>query len=77
MVEGNLINAAGRIAVMAGTDERCLETCFLVCLTRRPTANERKHFLAELAGARGPQRQKIVEDIFWDLFNSPEFSWNH
>ena len=22
-------------------------------------------------------RETIVEDVYWALFNSPEFSWNH
>ena len=23
------------------------------------------------------RRQQVVEDLYWTLFNSPEFSWNH
>ena len=30
-----------------------------------------------LADTRGRNREQAVEDIFWILFNSPEFSWNH
>ncbi|MGH7200350.1 MAG: DUF1553 domain-containing protein, partial [Planctomycetaceae bacterium] len=70
-------NASGRIAAMAGSDEECLEACYLVCLTRRPAAEERQHFLPLLRGTKGKQRQQAVEDIYWPLFNSIEFSWNH
>ena len=29
------------------------------------------------AAARKQARTKIVEDLFWSMFNAPEFSWNH
>lgn len=74
----NPINASGRTAAMASTDELCLEVCFLVCCTRRPTATERAHFLPQLKDApNDSRRERVVEDIFWTLFNAPEFSWNH
>jgi len=73
LIKGNPLNASGRIAAFASSDERCLETCYLVCLTRRPTDAERDHFLPQLRGTNGNQRRKVVEDIFWSLFNSPEF----
>lgn len=78
--EASPLTACGRIAAFAGSDECCLETCYLVCLSRRPTVAEQDHFLPLLAdaanGTRG-ERAKVVEDIFWTLFNSPEFSWSH
>lgn len=77
LTEANPVNAVGRISGMAATDEACLEACFLVCLTRLPTEAEREHFLPQLAEAKNNQRTKVVEDLFWALFNSPEFSWNH
>jgi len=69
--------APGRISVMADSDETCLELCFLVCLTRRPNEDERQHFLPQLQGTTGEARQAIVEDLFWTLYNSPEFNWGH
>jgi hypothetical protein len=75
------LNATSRIASFADTDERCLETCYLVALTRRPTNAECDCFLPQLASAQQSgqkgARARVVEDIFWSLFNSPEFSWNH
>jgi hypothetical protein len=70
-------SAAGRIAAMAPDDLACLETCYLVCLARRPTREEQEHFLPQLRGAGRGDRPRVVEDIFWTLFNSPEFAWNH
>jgi hypothetical protein len=69
-------NATGRIAGLAASDDECLDISFLCCLARRPTAEERAFYLAELQ-ARPNQRGNVVEDLYWALFNSPEFCWNH
>lgn len=70
-------SAAGRIAAMSPDAATCLEACYLTCLTRRPTAGEQAHFLPRFEQAKGQPRARLVEDLFWTLFNSPEFSWNH
>lgn len=70
-------NAAGRIAATAPSDAVCLETCYLVCLTRRPIDAEREYFLVQLREAGAKNRQQVVEDLFWTLLNAPEFGWNH
>lgn len=70
-------NAAGRIAAIAPDDATALDLCYLVCLTRRPTPIERDHFLLQFRGTGMQSRPRIVEDIFWTLFSSPEFGWNH
>jgi hypothetical protein len=75
--EANLISAAGRMAGMAATDEDCVETAYLVCLTRRPEPEERDHFIGKMAGNSGDDRSHVVHDLFWTLFNTTEFSWNH
>jgi hypothetical protein len=73
----NPINAVGRIATFASSDEKCVETAYLVCLTRRPSSDELAHFLEQFQGKQGDERRKVVEDLVWTLFNSTEFSWNH
>jgi hypothetical protein len=75
--KANPINAVGRIAMLASTDDKCVETAYLVCLTRRPTPDELEHFTAQLKDTKLDERRKIVEDLVWTLFNSTEFSWNH
>lgn len=77
LTEANGLNSAGRIANMAPDDQACLETVYLVTLTRRPTAPEIDYFSRQLKAARGTERAKVVEDLYWSLCNSPEFSWNH
>jgi hypothetical protein len=62
---------------MASSDDACVDAAFRVCLTRPPTAEERSWFGAQLKAAGESERKQIVEDMFWSLFNSTEFSWNH
>ncbi|MEO1994249.1 MAG: DUF1549 domain-containing protein [Planctomycetaceae bacterium] len=73
-----LFNAAGSIAGMTQSDAECVDASFLVCLTRRPDPSERDHFVRQLSEAHNnADRKRVVEDMFWALFNAPEFSWNH
>jgi len=52
-------------------------------LTRLPNVDERKEFVTEFTNATAEGRdseavrRRAIEDLFWTLFNSPEFSWNH
>ena len=75
--EGTPFSSIGRIAGMAPDDDTCLDLCFLVCLTRRPTIEERAQLLPQLEQTRRDGRTNAVEDIFWTLYNSPEFCWGH
>lgn len=73
----------GRISVMAKEDRKCLEICFLTCLTRRPIDDEVTELLPLLSDKRPNGKDNFVsrgnrvEDVYWILFNSPEFAWNH
>ena len=75
--KSTIFSAAGRIAGMAPDDDACLDTCFLVCLTRHPTREERSVILKQLEGTKKDERSRVVEDLFWTLFNAPEFCWEH
>lgn len=75
--KGTIFSAAGRIASIAPDDDACLDLCFLVCLTRRPSPEERSVMRQSLEGKRGEERSLVVEDIFWAIFNGPEFCWEH
>ncbi|MGH9677744.1 MAG: DUF1553 domain-containing protein, partial [Candidatus Acidiferrum sp.] len=70
------VNAATRIGWMSADDRRAVENAYLTVLTRRPTAPEAGHFEAFLAEAEMPRGQRM-EDLYWALVNSTEFSWNH
>ena len=71
------LNATTRIAVLAPTDEKAVETCYLTVLSRLPTAAEQDHFVQLLSGTEGDNRSERLEDLYWVLANSTEFSWNH
>ena len=73
-LEAGIGAAAGRIAAFAAGDRQRVELLFLTAMSRRPTAAERDHFVAQLAGAA--DRRAAIEDMLWSLVNATEFSWN-
>jgi hypothetical protein len=73
----NLANAATRIASLAPDGAKAVETAYLTVLARRPTPDEAAHFQQRLAGRKGRERTQCLEDLYWTLVNSTEFSWNH
>lgn len=70
-------NAATRVAQLAPDNEKAVEIAYLCVLTRRPSPRELKHFAAKLEGKQGDSRSTVLEDLYWVLLNSTEFSWNH
>lgn len=76
-IKDGFLNASTRIAQLAPTDEKAIETAFLAILTRRPTDAEMKEFLQDLQGTSGGERHRRMEDLYWTLINVTEFSWNH
>ena len=70
-------NAATRIAALAQDDERAIESAYLAILTRHPSLTEKRHFLDQMQQTNPPARRQPLEDLYWTLFNSAEFSWNH
>ncbi|MBL8797183.1 MAG: DUF1549 domain-containing protein [Planctomycetia bacterium] len=75
--ENKPFNASTLIANLSANDRAAVETAYLSVLTRRPTAEEAAHFESRLAGSKGQERISRLEDLFWTLINSTEFSWNH
>jgi hypothetical protein len=72
-----VFNASTRIGVLAPNDALAVETAYLCTLTRRPTPKERDCFANLLKGVKGKERSRVMEDLYWTLFNTTEFSWNH
>ena len=70
----NPLNAAGRLSLFAGPPPRQIEAAFLCCLTRRPTAAEAAALADYFEDAN---EEDPMADVYWTLFNAPEFSWNH
>lgn len=72
-----VLNAATRIGMLAPDDQSAIETAFLATLSRRPSDAERSHFSDLLNATKGKRRSAAMEDLYWALLNSTEFSWNH
>jgi len=70
-------NCTSRIGMLAPNDKRAVESAYLAVLTRRPTPEEATHFEAFLADDSPASRTQRLEDLYWTLLNSTEFSWNH
>jgi hypothetical protein len=75
--KAELLTAPGQIGMMAPNDHAAIENAYLGVLTRRPTPEESEYFEKRLSGSTGDERQRLMEDLYWTLLNSTEFSWNH
>jgi hypothetical protein len=72
-----LFNASSQIAAFAGSDREAIEAGYMACFARQPTPAESAHFKERLSDTKGGLRMDALEDFFWVLLNSTEFSWNH
>ncbi|WP_202947294.1 DUF1549 domain-containing protein [Zavarzinella formosa] len=70
------VNAVTRIKMLAPDDPKAVEAAYLTALTRRPTPEEAAHFEKRLKES-DHSRGEHLQDLFWTLINSTEFSWNH
>ena len=77
LIEPNPFTSTLRISALATDDAECLDFTFLACLTRLPTPDEKTQLLPALASTHGDEHHHVIEDLFWTLLNSTEFSWNH
>ncbi len=71
-----IMNASTRIATLAKAPRQAVETSFLAVLTRLPSAEEAAWFQKDIETQKGDNRQRAVQDLYWALMNSTEFSWN-
>jgi len=67
--------ATGRIAAFSSA-EVGIDQAFIACLSRHPTQDEATYFLSQ-SGKNMNQRSRALQDVYWTLFNSAEFCWNH
>lgn len=85
----DFLSATSQLLTFSPDNESLIDNCFLACLTRLPSSEEKQYFLARLekppeqvtenfdASPPLQPREAVVQDLYWVLFNSPEFSWNH
>ncbi len=75
--EDLVMNSATRISVLEPDDDKAVQTAYLALLTRRPDPDELSYFANRLQKRGETKRAKVMEDLYWTLINSTEFSWNH
>jgi len=73
--ENPFMNASSQIAMFATDDAHAVEITYLSILNRRPTDEEAAALVRQ--SEQGVSRRQFVEDLYWILINSSEFSWNH
>ena len=52
-----------------------IQSIYIRCLSRQPSADEMTKLKAAIAGEADPVR--ALEDVFWAVMNSREFMFNH
>ena len=70
----------GKVVVNALKEQKLdvpsiVEQLYLRCVSRRPTADERTRIIQQINATEN--KQQALEDLFWALLNSKEFSFNH
>jgi hypothetical protein len=76
-IEGKIRNGGliQRLLKEGKTPDQVIETIYVRCLSRKPTADETAKVKAAVAAETDPQ--KSLEDVFWAVLNSREFVFNH
>lgn len=69
--------APARVTWFAGSPPRQIEAAFLCVLSRRPTEAETAALARYYDPPADGEARYPIEDVYWTLFNAPEFSWNH
>ena len=77
IANGNGSNASARIDLLTEDDEDAIRAAYLTVLTRIPSQVELLYFLKKFKEQPDIQRGRVIEDLFWTLTNSTEFSWAH
>jgi hypothetical protein len=70
--QGNLI---GKLLAEKKPPAFVIESLYVRCLSRPPTAEEMKKLLAAVEA--NANKQQALEDVFWAVLNSREFMFNH
>lgn len=68
-----------RLLAEGRTPEQIVETLYVSSFSRKPTEEEKKQILAQVAavGDDAAQREQVLNDVFWAVLNSKEYMFNH
>ncbi|MFN6051985.1 MAG: DUF1549 and DUF1553 domain-containing protein [Planctomycetia bacterium] len=70
--QGNLV---GRLLKEKKTPEEILDEIYIRCLSRLPSADEKKKVLALVTAET--DKKRALDDAFWAVLNTREFMFNH
>jgi hypothetical protein len=79
-VNDKLAAKSGRITQMLATDPppaQIIDDAWQLCLSRPPSAEQRKKFEELLKTATPEEKRQAVEDLYWSLLTSREFLFQH
>ena len=68
-----------RLVAEGKTPDQIIDQIYIRSFTRKPTAEEKKQLLAQVAavGEDKAQQELVLNDVFWAVLNSKEFMFNH
>ena len=66
--------SAAEKALAQSDNAQIVEDLYLAALSRPPTAAEREPLVAELSSATAEERRQTIEDLYWSVLTSREFS---
>ena len=70
-------NRVDKLLASGKPDAQMVEEIYLSSLSRAPTSKEKSGVLKILAEAKGDEKRKALEDVFWGVMSSREFLFNH
>jgi hypothetical protein len=76
-IEDVAFGAPSRIAALVKDPKTIVESAYLCVLSRKPNQAELTALVKRIEDKSEEVKREALEDIFWMLLNSSEFSWNH
>jgi Protein of unknown function (DUF1553)/Protein of unknown function (DUF1549) len=70
-------SAPARISALVKEPNAVVEAAYLCVLSRKPSDWAKEQLAKRLESKTDADKRQAIEDLYWELINSTEFSWNH